>query len=317
MATSKMIQPILKPLSLVMNASGCHCRIKTHLDNLVDAGMTTIITKTCTLLQNKGNPEPCFQEINENISINCLGMPNQGYFYYRDLFLEYTNKRITYIISMDASSQEDLQTMLLNYNEFLSQLKAQNKLAIDSQEYVEINLSCPSTKCSRIISYDILAFARLLETIKSLELTNIVIGLKLSPYIDKVLLSQVGNLIIKYQSTARIAYIVCSNSIPNGMILDTSTGQPKLSGKTGGISGTVNKLLGVSNTWQFYELFQSAKMQSAIKIIGCGGIETNNDILEYLHAGAKGVQIGRILYLHSTEILNNLNPNLNYLISKL
>jgi dihydroorotate dehydrogenase len=269
--------------------------------------MTTIITKTCTLEPNKGNPDPCFQEIGEHVSINCLGMPNQGYPYYRDLFLEYYSKGITYIISMDASNLENLQTMLLDYDNYLTKLKIENHIKSKIQEYVEINISCPSNKCPRIISYDILAFARLLETIKLLDLVNIVIGLKLAPYVDKMLLEQIAYLIIKYQAPSRIAYIVCSNSIPNGMIIDTNIAQPLLSAKTGGISGTANKLLGIANTWQFKTILNNKNINTKIKILGCGGIETHHDIQEYILAGADAVQIGRMLYIHGIEFLSNLN----------
>ena len=295
-------------LSLIMNASGCHCRTKAQLDSLVASGMKTIITKTCTLFPNKGNAHPVFLEIGNNASVNCLGMPNQGYAYYRDLYLEYKLRGITYIISMDASNSEQLLEMLQDYDTYLSHLKRELHISMESQEYVEINVSCPSTTCPRIIAYDILAFARLLETIKSLDLANIVIGIKLAPYIDKILLDQVANIIIQYSVSARIKYIVCSNSIPNGMVIDNKTGLPKLSAKTGGISGTVNKLISISNVYQFNQIFKS-KSSIDIKIIGCGGIENADDVKEYLQAGAYSAQIGRMLYLYGTSILTNFTPN--------
>ena len=295
-------------LSTIMNASGCHCRTKTQLDSLVASGMKTIITKTCTLFPNKGNVHPVFLEIGNNASVNCLGMPNLGYSYYRDLYLEYKLRGITYIISIDASNSEQLLEMLQDYDSYLSNLKQELRISAKCQEYVEINVSCPSTTCPRIIAYDILAFARLLETIKSLDLANIVIGIKLAPYIDKILLEQVANIIIQYSTSARIKYIVCSNSIPNGMVIDNKTGLPKLSAKTGGISGTVNKLISISNVYQFNQIFKS-KSSTDIKIIGCGGIENADDVKEYLQAGAYSAQIGRMLYLYGTSILTNFTQN--------
>jgi dihydroorotate dehydrogenase (fumarate) len=291
--------PVLSPL---MNASGCNCKTRAQLDALVAAGMKTIITKTCTLEPNKGNPNPVFLEVGYNVSVNCLGMPNLGYFYYRDLYKEYKSRGITYIISMDASNLDQLLVMLLNYDSFLNNLCA--------TEYVEINLSCPSTNCSRIIAYDILTLARVLEAIKLLNLTNIKIGLKLAPYIDKIILQNVANIISKYQADSRINYIVCANSIPNGMVIDTQSGLPVLSAKTGGISGMVNKLISLANVYQFNEMFIKLRKRDKIKIIGCGGIETPHDISEYKAAGADSVQIGRLLYTHGTDILHSLiNPN--------
>ena len=298
-------------ISTIMNASGCHCRTKTQLDALVAAGMKTIITKTCTLLPNKGNPPPVFLEVSSNASVNCLGMPNHGYIYYRDLYLEYHFKGITYIISMDASNQEQLLKMLEDYDTYLSTLKIKLRIPIDCREYVEINLSCPSTTCPRIIAYDQLEFSRILESIKSLELCNLSIGLKLAPYVDKVLLENISKLISIYQSSSRISYIVCSNSIPNGMVINSKTGEPVLSAGTGGISGIINKLIGISNTWQFDKILSSSNTRKYIRIIGCGGIETDDDIKDYVAAGADAVQIGRYLYVNGTECIKNINNNLN------
>jgi len=298
-------------LSRIMNASGCHCRTKTQLDALVAAGMKTIITKTCTLLPNKGNPQPVFLEVSSNSSINCLGMPNLGYTYYRDLYLEYHSKGITYIISMDASNCSQLLKMLEDYDTYLSTLKRELRIPTKCKEYVEINLSCPSTSCPRIISYDPLEFARILESIKSLELCNLSIGLKLAPYVDKVLLENIAKLISIYQSSSRISYIVCSNSIPNGMLINSKTGEPVLSAGTGGISGIINKLIGISNTWQFSKILSSSNTRKYIQILGCGGIETDDDIKDYMAAGADGVQIGRYLYVNGPECLKNINKELN------
>lgn len=299
-------------LSQIMNASGCNCRTKEQLDSLVSAGMQTIITKTCTLRPHSGNLPPVFIEVSPTLSVNCLGMPNLGYTYYRNLYPEYHAKGINYIISMDASHLDNLLEMLQDYDSYLGKLqKVEPPIRGSASAYVEINLSCPSTTCPRIIAYDILAFARVLESIKLLELVNIRIGLKLAPYVDKVLLQNIANLIMKYQESARIGYIVCANSIPNGMVINPDTGVPILSSKTGGISGVANKLLGIANVYQFNELFQKQGKRQSIQIIGCGGIETLRDVQDYLAAGADSVQIGRLLYTQGITAISSILENLD------
>ena len=302
-----------KQLSTIMNASGCRSRYKEQLAQLVSSGMKTIITKTCTLHANLGNAEPNFRELNDNISINCLGMPNEGFHYYRDLLTGYYKLGITYIISMDASNWDELQIMLLEYDEYIYKMKY--SLGIDNtiRELVEINVSCPNkldietgtTSSKKIIAYDPCELARLLENIKNLGLVNINIGLKLSPYVDKILLEQIARVLITYSSVVK--YIVCGNSIPNGMIMNLETKEPLLSVKTGGISGTANRLLGVSNVYHFNKIFHSHEKNIHIVIIGCGGIETANDIKEYFIAGVKGVQVGRVLYIDGVERLVNIS----------
>ena len=287
-----------KDIDLIMNASGAHCKTKEQLDQLITNGMNTVITKTCTLNANPGNPIPNFQEINDHISVNCLGMPNYGYKYYRDLFLEY-HKKITYIISMDASNWDELREMLLDYDSFIS------RLGITTRELVEINVSCPNKAGCSIIAYDPVELARLLENIKLLGLGSLDIGIKLSPYLDKMLVEKIGRILITYSSIVK--YIVCSNSIPNAMIIDTTNGKPILSNITGGISGIANRLIGVSNVYQFQNIFIRA-FGNIVKIIilGCGGVETSDDIQQYLHAGAKGVQIGRVLYVDGIGRVSNI-----------
>ena len=204
---------------------------------------------------------------------------------------------------------DELRDMLLDYDTYISR----NGIP-GIKELVEINVSCPnkldikSGSLSQIIAYNPLELSRLLESIKSLELHNINIGLKLSPYIDKILLIQIANIINHYQQL--IKYIVCGNSIPNGMLIDINTGNPILSVKTGGISGITNRLIGVSNVYQFNDLFHKLDCQNIV-IMGCGGIEKANDILEYIKAGAKGVQIGRVLYIEGVSKLNNIWNNLS------
>ena len=299
-----------KPFSTIMNASGCRSRYKEQLDQLVANGMKTIITKTCTLNENIGNNEPNFREINDNISINCLGMPNSGFQYYRDLLPLYYKAGITYIISMDASNWNDLRKMLLEYDEFIYKMKYDLGVEDNVKEFVEINVSCPnkldieSGSTSRIIAYDPQELTRLLENIKTIELVNLNIGIKLSPYVDKILLEQIAKVLITYSSIVK--YIVCGNSIPNGMIINLNTGEPLLSVKTGGISGTANRLLGVSNVYHLNKIFTSHSKTISIVIIGCGGIEKVDDIREYFIAGVKGVQIGRVLYIDGVERVNDM-----------
>ena len=311
-----------KNFNLLMNASGCRSKTKEQLHNLIHNGMNTIVSKTCTLNPNDGNPEPNFIEINDHTSINCLGMPNYGYTYYRDCYTEFKKLNVTYIISMDASNWDELEKMLLDYDKYISTHGNTNQ-----REFVEINASCPNklashtadASCpnklavlpyttSRIIAFDPVLLARLLENIKLLDLQHITIGLKLSPYIDKYLLDEISKVLITYSRL--VHYIVCGNSIPNGMVIDPINKKPVLSVNTGGISGTANKLLGISNVYQFVNIFKDKLEQHIIYVIGCGGIETSDDVIDYLNAGAVCVQVGRILYLNGVSRVSDIANNL-------
>lgn len=288
-----------KYVNIIMNASGCWVITKEQINNIANLkDNKTVITKTCTLKENKGNELPNYIKINETMCINSMGIPNMGYQYYRDLFPIYWKDDTTFIISMDASNWDNLKTMLLDYNKFIKNIKNNNY----SRELVELNISCPNISKNgykrRLISYDAETLEILLKNLKDLNLDYINFGMKLSPTPDIELINEISTVLNKFIDIVK--YIVCSNTIPNNMILNTS-GKPILSNKTGGISGLPCKLLSISNIYQYSQL-----IDKNIIIIGCGGIENINDIKDYLNAGAKCIQIGKLIYDNDYSIIEKL-----------
>lgn len=70
-----------------------------------------------------------------------------------------------------------------------------------------------------------------------------------------------------------------------GMRLDLKTGRPILANKTGGLSGPAIKPVAIR---MVYEVSQAVQ----IPIIGMGGVQTAEDALEFLLAGASAVAVG-------------------------
>ena len=132
---------------------------------------------------------------------------------------------------------------------------------------------------------------RSFKKFRGYDFKNLAIGLKLSPILDPSLLVDTAALINRYSSKYRhITHLVCSNSIPNGLLLDESQ-KPVLSSWFGGISGYPAKFLALGNVYKLRKM-----LEPNIQIIGCGGIETMKDVQDYLSCGASGVQIGRAIH---------------------
>jgi dihydroorotate dehydrogenase (NAD+) catalytic subunit len=70
-----------------------------------------------------------------------------------------------------------------------------------------------------------------------------------------------------------------------GMRIDLKTRRPILANKTGGLSGPAIKPIAVR---MIYEVSQQVK----IPIIGMGGIQNADDVIEYMLAGASAVAVG-------------------------
>ena len=284
MLVKKMIRLGTKNILRVMPASGAWASTRENMDNIINKWkFNTVVSKTCTMDPKSGNPIPNFVNFPaQQFSINCMGMPNYGYTYYRNLLPYFNSKGITYILSVDGGNFLELIGMLDDYS-----------IYIKSPEIVEINLSCPNT-LDTIPSYSLDYFEKLLEKLKY-RYNNLHIGLKLSPMLDPHLILKISILLGDYATYDNsITHIVCSNSIPNGIVFDKNN-KPVLSAVFGGVSGFPAKLIAQNNVFKLSKI-----LEPSIKIIGCGGVENHKDVAEYLNMGAAGVQIGRAIY---TDIL--------------
>jgi dihydroorotate dehydrogenase (fumarate) len=259
----------------ILNASGCWCMNEEQLDHLYTSRVGGIVSKTCTIFSKEGNAEPNYYYSKEiGAHFNCKGLPNLGYQYYRNLSKKYTEK--PYIISLSFDNYDDLKVLLNDYEKYTD----------EKPFLVELNLSCPNLH-STIIGYNSYQFNKLLNILKSYNLKNIRFGLKLPPYLQLDLMDEISKIINEF--TGIVKYIVLSNSIPN--CLQLSQGQPVLSNIVGGMSGKSNKCISLSNVMYFSRI-----LNKEIKIIGCGGIDSVEDIKDYLNNGASFVQLASCFY---------------------
>jgi dihydroorotate dehydrogenase (NAD+) catalytic subunit len=69
------------------------------------------------------------------------------------------------------------------------------------------------------------------------------------------------------------------------MAIDVRTGKSRLGNATGGLSGPAIKPITLRLVWE-------VRKAVGIPILGLGGIETAEDVLEYMSVGASAVQVG-------------------------
>ena len=91
------------------------------------------------------------------------------------------------------------------------------------------------------------------------------------------------------------------------MAINVETRKPVLSNKIGGLSGTPIKPIAVRCVYEISSKFN-------VPIIGCGGISTWEDAVEFILAGASAVQFGSVLGEHWTEVFADINNGIqNYM----
>lgn len=285
---------MLNPDIKFINASGCWASNEDQIDKLFDTKLNYIVSKTCTLYPNKGNKEPTYYKIDnfDNIHINSKGLPNEGYYYYKNLYSKYSSKNKPFILSVAwEHNNKNTLKILKDYDNFVSK-----------QELVELNLSCPNLN-HEIPSYNELLLDKILKLINNLNLNNLIFSLKLSPFLDHQLCNKIINVINQnITNKYKFRYIVLSNSIPNCLILQN--GEPVLSNIYGGLSGKLNKMISLSNIHYFKH-----KINKLIELIGCGGIENIQDVNDYLNNGASYVQLGSCFYDSNLNCLDHNKIN--------
>jgi dihydroorotate dehydrogenase (NAD+) catalytic subunit len=271
------------PLIVASGFLGLSQNIFNRLHKL---GAGAIVSKSISLLPREGYRNPTIIPINGNSYINAVGLANPGLEYFSK---EISSNDIPLIVSIVGSKPED-------FPELVNKMKNLNILGF------ELNLSCPHVeKMGMEIGDDPQAVYDIVKSIKNNS--------------TKPLLVKVGIGNSSILNTAKVAQdagadgITAINTI-RAMKIDTETGFPVLENNVGGLSGASIKPIGVRCV---YEL----KKNIEIPIIGCGGILSHKDVVEYMMAGASAVQIGTVLGFEGLNSFNNILRGLQkYIESK-
>jgi dihydroorotate dehydrogenase (NAD+) catalytic subunit len=142
---------------------------------------------------------------------------------------------------------------------------------------VEINISCPNVKKGGMafggdprMTHEVVTAVR--------KATRLPVIPKLSPNVGDI------TVFARAAEEAGADALSCINTLL-GLAIDVETRRPKLAFGTGGLSGPAIRPVAVRMTWQ-------AARAVKIPILGIGGISSAADVLEFMIAGARAVQIG-------------------------
>jgi dihydroorotate dehydrogenase (NAD+) catalytic subunit len=102
---------------------------------------------------------------------------------------------------------------------------------------------------------------------------------------------------------------LCAVNTFVGMSIDLNTNKPRLSFRTGGLSGPAIRPLAV-------HLAHQAARAVSIPVVGVGGIMRAEDALEFLIAGCAAVQVGTATFVNPKAIAEVNNGIAAYLDSR-
>jgi dihydroorotate dehydrogenase (NAD+) catalytic subunit len=142
----------------------------------------------------------------------------------------------------------------------------------------ELNISCPNVKRGGIQFGGTPATVSEVVTAARRAAVNRPLWVKLSP-----LVADIG-LIARSAADAGADALTIANTYP-AMAIDSRTGKSRLGNSTGGLSGPAIKPITLRLVWEVRKTVE-------IPVVGLGGVEKVEDVLDYLSVGASAVQVG-------------------------
>ena len=259
----------------VIVASGILGLSQSIFDRLYNIGAGAIVSKSISLLPREGYRNPTIVSVNNMSYINAVGLANPG----AESFSKEISSNIgPLFVSLVGSDKSEFPIIAKKF---------------DNVKILgfELNLSCPHVeKMGMEIGDDLDLVYDIIKSIKkdTVKPLFVKVGLGKSDIIE----------VAKTAESAGANGITAINTL-RAMKIDIETRCPVLENKIGGLSGSAIRPLGVRCV---YELSKSLR----IPIIGCGGIMTYADAVEYMMAGASAIQIGSLIGLKGINSIGKI-----------
>lgn len=249
------------PILLASGTCGYGEELSKYYDINILGG---IVTKSITLNPREGNPTPRIWECYGGI-LNSIGLENQGLEKFIEEEMPYLESLNTNVVISIAGERKD------EYYEIAKELRSFKFSA------VELNLSCPNVDGGGML------FGTDKEIVKEItkhvtKLLDKPVWVKLTPQARDII------EIAKSVKDAGGEAVVVFNTYL-GVAIDWKSRRPVFKRVFAGYSGPAIKPLVLRHVWELYE-------EKILPIIGCGGIISFPDVLEYILAGATLVQVG-------------------------
>ncbi len=257
----------------VMPASGTFGEEMAQVIDLNALG--ALVTKSVTPLPRMGNRSPRVAETMAGM-LNSVGIQGKGITaFVRDTVPFYREFQSPLVVSVSADTADEFADLA-------------SSATVPGVAALEVNISCPNLEDDgRSYAMDPVQTRRVLEKVRAA--TRLPLWAKLTP--NTGALTEVAQA----AEAAGADALVVANTIL-AMAIDVETRKPKIGNVMGGLSGPAIKPIIVRMVYQTARAVR-------IPIIGCGGIASGNDALEYLLAGASAVQVGTYNFVQPTAML--------------
>lgn len=242
------------------------------LDRRALGGM---VSKGIFLRPRAGTPPPRIVETPSGM-LNAIGLQGPGVdALIRDYAPQWTAWDFPVLVNINGESVSE-------YGELAERLDG-----VPGVAGFEINISCPNVEQGGLyFGNDPRAAAAVTEAVR--KRTTLPVWVKLTPMV-----TDIGVIARAVEGAGADA--LCAVNTFVGMSIDLNAYKPRLSFRTGGLSGPAIRPLAV-------HLAHQAARAVSIPVIGIGGVTTAEDALEFLVAGCSAVQVGTATFVNPQAI---------------
>jgi dihydroorotate dehydrogenase (NAD+) catalytic subunit len=258
----------------VMPASGCFGPELSPIIPLERLG--ALVTKTVFAGTRSGNPAHRLAETAAGM-LNAVGIPSVGATrFLQDVLPAYLRVGVPVIVSIGGLSVSE-------YWDIADALSEADFAAL------EVNVSCPNLEQGGLAVGSVSAQVEAVIAGVVARTARPVIA-KLTPNV-----THIADIASAAEAAGASALTVANTVV--GMSIDFRTRRAVLGNGVGGLSGPAIKPIALRKVWE-------AASAVAIPIIGCGGVSSADDVVEFLLAGATAVQVGTATFTHPETMID-------------
>jgi len=263
----------------VVTASGTFGYGTEYADFVDIQRLGAIVCKGTTLEPREGNPQPRLAETPAGL-LNSIGLQNIGV----DALVKekaplWASWQVPVIVNIAGESIDD-------YARLASRLDG-----VAGVSGLEVNIGCPNVKSGGMeFGTDPRAAAFVTSAVKKASSLPVIV--KLTPNVTSIV--EIAEAVADAGADA-----LCLINTLRGMAIDVSARKPALGNVCGGLSGPAIKPVAL------YMVYQVAG-RVKLPIVGCGGIMSAQDALEFIMAGASAVEVGTAQFVNPRALLDVL-----------
>ena len=275
----------LKLSNPTMLAAGILGLSTASLREAIKQGAGAVVSKSVGLEPRCGYANPAVSQVDGCGLLNAIGLPNPGAKHFVEEIRELKKAGLEAPVIASAFG--------FSVEEFAEAARILVKGGADA---LELNVSCPHVmKTGSEIGQSPSLVSEVVRKVKSAVAEPVFV--KLTPNVTDIV--EVAGAAVEAGADA----VVAINTV-RAMAIDIETAYPILANKIGGLSGPALKPIAVRCVYEIYEAID-------VPVIGCGGIATWQNAVEFMLAGASAVQIGTAIASQGLGVFRSVSKGVD------